>query len=289
MSSPAADRGPRYAKGFCGGNDFVLLIDPEDDVRLTERAVRGLCDRYRGLGGDGVLRLVRTEFAEPALAGDAEWFMDCRNPDGTEAPMCGPGLGLIARYLLDAGLIAEGEVWIGTKVGAKRTLIDDSGTTSVELLPPEFLGSSSVRLGTRDYPGTVISLGNLHLVCFVTTPVETLDLSLEPVLADTGLPAADLDITWANVLADGRLRTRVYEPGTGEMRSCGTAVCAAAAARQLAEGAWGTTVVSTDAGPLSVTLRGYGKTVFTGAASIAAQGTLRTDWITSLDEKAEPA
>ncbi|VVJ20732.1 Diaminopimelate epimerase (EC [Amycolatopsis camponoti] len=285
MSPPAVDQGPRYAKGFCGGNDFVLLIDPDDDVRLTGNAVRGLCDRYRGLGGDGVLRLVRTEFADPALAGDAEWFMDCRNPDGTVAPMCGPGLGLIARYLLDAGLIAPGEVWIGTSVGAKRTVIDDRGTTSIELLPPEFLGSSSVRLGGREYPGSVISLGNLHLVCFVTTPVEALDLSAEPVLAGPGFGDADLDITWVNVLADGRLRTRVYEPGTGEMRSCGTAVCAAAAARQRAEGAWGTTVVDTDAGPLSVTLRGHGKTVFTGAASVAALGTLDATWITSLDKE----
>ena len=55
-----------------------------------------------GIGGDGVLRAVR----------DGErWFMDYRNADGSLSEMCGNGIRVFARYLLDhegASLPARG-------------------------------------------------------------------------------------------------------------------------------------------------------------------------------------
>ena len=90
-----------FAKGHGTGNDFVLLPDPDGALDLTPELVAALCDRRRGLGGDGVLRVVR---ARPApgrrrAAGEAEWFMDYRNADGSLAEMCGNGVRVFARYL----------------------------------------------------------------------------------------------------------------------------------------------------------------------------------------------
>ncbi|MCW2817943.1 MAG: diaminopimelate epimerase, partial [Marmoricola sp.] len=74
-----------FLKGHGTHNDFVLLPDHDGSVRggLDAARVRALCDRRGGIGGDGVLRVVRP---------DGRWFMDYRNADGSAAEMCGNGI-----------------------------------------------------------------------------------------------------------------------------------------------------------------------------------------------------
>ncbi|MGH8967760.1 MAG: diaminopimelate epimerase, partial [Actinomycetes bacterium] len=115
-----------FLKGHGTENDFVLLPDLDgsvhgalSDQEMAER-VRALCDRRAGIGGDGVLRVIRTA----AYAGadrpvsDAEWFMDYRNADGTLAEMCGNGTRVFAEYLRSAGLAGD-EVTFATRAGDK--------------------------------------------------------------------------------------------------------------------------------------------------------------------------
>ncbi|HUL99523.1 MAG TPA: diaminopimelate epimerase, partial [Mycobacterium sp.] len=46
-----------FAKGHGTQNDFVVLPDVEAKLSLTPDVVAALCDRRRGLGADGVLRV----------------------------------------------------------------------------------------------------------------------------------------------------------------------------------------------------------------------------------------
>jgi len=46
-----------FAKGHGTQNDFVLLPDLDAELTLTPAVVSALCDRRRGLGADGVLRV----------------------------------------------------------------------------------------------------------------------------------------------------------------------------------------------------------------------------------------
>ena len=89
-----------FLKGHGTENDFVLLPDHDGTVHgdLSAERVRALCDRRAGIGGDGVLRVIRTE------SGDPEWFMDYRNADGSVAEMCGNGVRVFAHYLRACGL-----------------------------------------------------------------------------------------------------------------------------------------------------------------------------------------
>ena len=90
-------------------NDFVVLPDPDGTGwpadRLDAAMVRRLCERRAGLGGDGVLRVVRSAHVPdaPAVLGEAlghcEWFMDHRNADGSTAEMCGNGIRLFLHAL----------------------------------------------------------------------------------------------------------------------------------------------------------------------------------------------
>ncbi|MFN3922524.1 MAG: diaminopimelate epimerase, partial [Pseudarthrobacter sp.] len=86
--------GLRFSKGHGTGNDFVLVADPEGVHSITAEAVAALCDRHRGIGGDGLIRAVPSRFLPEcrellAAAPDAEWFMDYRNGDGSLSEMCG--------------------------------------------------------------------------------------------------------------------------------------------------------------------------------------------------------
>ena len=39
------------------GNDFLLLLDLEEQHPIDEDRARALCDRRRGVGADGLIRL----------------------------------------------------------------------------------------------------------------------------------------------------------------------------------------------------------------------------------------
>jgi len=147
--------GMRFAKGHGTENDFVILPDPDGELDLTEEAVRLLCDRRAGIGGDGILRVVRTRVLGEALAPSArtaeraEWFMDYRNSDGTVAEMCGNGVRVFARYLLHAGLV-EGDVFeVGTRDGAKEARVEADGDITVDMGRVERQGTSSAKLARQ--------------------------------------------------------------------------------------------------------------------------------------------
>ena len=152
--------GTPFVKGHATGNDFVVLPDPDGTLELTPKRVVALCDRRRGLGGDGVLRVVRTETVGEALpqtpAGSerAEWFMDYRNADGSLAEMCGNGVRLFARYLVDSGPWRGGpRLPILTRAGLVIAQVDGDGIVAVDMPVPEVSGSGTVRLGELDVQG----------------------------------------------------------------------------------------------------------------------------------------
>ena len=83
--------------------------------------VRALCDRRAGIGGDGVLRVVRE--------GDG-WFMDYRNADGSISEMCGNGIRVFVRHLVEEGLVdPAGPIDIATRDGIKTLLLEGDQMT----------------------------------------------------------------------------------------------------------------------------------------------------------------
>nr|WP_252974818.1 hypothetical protein [Janibacter melonis] len=114
----------RFTKGHGTENDFVLLADLDGRLDLSAAQVARLSDRHAGIGGDGVIRVVRTVHAEEpevrAQADEAEFFMDYRNADGSKAQMCGNGTRVFATWLRREGLIGDGESVVATRAGTRR-------------------------------------------------------------------------------------------------------------------------------------------------------------------------
>jgi diaminopimelate epimerase len=271
-----------FAKGHGTGNDFVIIPDLSGALDLTPDLVAALCDRRFGVGGDGVLRVVRAA-AHPegaGAAGGAEWFMDYRNADGSVAEMCGNGVRVYARYLVDAGLSPAGPVALATRSGPVTAVVSGDTVTAV-LARPSVRGRSVARVGDQRLAGTVVDCGNPHLVCRVPDQetLAALDLDAPPAVDAALFPAgANVEVVTAGAGgpgADAWLRARVHERGAGETLSCGSGACAAAAVvlRDAGRDA-GTVLVDLPGGRLTVRLTGRACEL-SGPAVVVAAGTAR--------------
>ncbi|HEY8373999.1 MAG TPA: diaminopimelate epimerase [Pseudonocardiaceae bacterium] len=272
--------GVRFLKGHGTENDFVLLPDPDGELELTERRVRALCDRRRGLGADGVLRVVRANRVPdaPRDVDPTSWFMDYRNADGSVVEMCGNGVRVFATYLVRAGLAEPGEVVVGTRAGARPTVVHPDGSVTVQMGPVRVHGSSTATFGGRSFPGVAVDVGNPHLACVTETDVTGLDLDTPPGY-DLAVFPHGVNVEVVNVLAPDRLRMRVHERGVGETRSCGTGtVAAVAAALHLAGRERGRCTVEVPGGVLRVEVDGARGSTLTGPAVLVAEGELSASW-----------
>lgn len=240
-----------FTKGQGTGNDFVLFADPDATVDLTPERIRAIADRRFGVGGDGVIRAVRSESlpeGQALLAEDpaAAWFMDYHNADGTFAEMCGNGIRVFARYLTESGLVelAPGET---LTVGSRKGLVDIQRTTNgfaADLgrwgLGIEGGGSDDVLVRAKNLdrarPGLGIDVGNPHVVVALATDEELADVDLTYVPVLDPAPAAGANVEFVlpgdPLVQDGvgQITMRVHERGSGETLSCGTGAVAAALA-----------------------------------------------------------
>jgi diaminopimelate epimerase len=282
----------RFAKGHGTENDFVLLADDDGELDLPAERVAALCDRRAGIGGDGLIRAVRTTAlpgraglpgpAAPAGAAEpgggrgraVEWFMDYRNADGSLAEMCGNGLRVFVAYLEHLGRVrlADGdEIAVGTRAGVKRVR-RDGGLLAADLGPWRVVGGAAAAERGHDaavtvageppqLPGLSIDVGNPHVVIALpdTARLAAADLTRAPIVEP--LPEQGTNVELIVPLHTrgedvGHLAMRVHERGVGETRSCGTgAVAAVLAARAWAgEGAPDVWLVDVPGGRLRVTV-----------------------------------
>ncbi|MBO1753298.1 diaminopimelate epimerase [Actinotalea sp. BY-33] len=292
----------RVAKGHGTENDFVLLHDPDGQVDLTPALVRGLADRRAGLGGDGVIRLVRsTRLAEgaDALAEDpsAVWFMDYRNGDGTLAEMCGNGVRVAALFAERLGLWdGTGALALATRAGVRRVHSDPqgSGWYAVDMGGWTMPGGAGAAARGMDAevevpglpvvrPALSIDVGNPHTVLALADAAElaAADLTRPPVVTPTPLAGTNVELvvplgeeTGPDGEVVGRLRMRVHERGVGETRSCGTGACAAAMAVRTWAGAEApsTWLVEVPGGTVRVRALPGGRVELAGPARLVADG-----------------
>ncbi|MFG1778306.1 diaminopimelate epimerase [Micromonospora sp. NPDC049048] len=281
----------QFTKGHGTGNDFVILPDPDNRLDLTPGLVAALCDRRRGLGGDGVLRVVRAAKHPEGidLSDEAEWFMDYWNADGSFAEMCGNGARVFVRYLVATGLAepAEGALPVATRAGVVRALVTDDAI-AVEMRRPRLYDTATATLGGLTLPGTAVDVGNPHLVCALPAGLElaALDLTRAPDVDPAVFPAGvNVEFTAPGEPVDGtdgHVRMRVHERGSAETLSCGTGACAVAAVALRDAGRdTGVLAVDVPGGRLSVTVT-EDSCWLAGPATLVATGTLDPTALTAL-------
>ncbi|WP_130839287.1 diaminopimelate epimerase [Corynebacterium neomassiliense] len=280
-----------FIKGHGTGNDFVIVPDPGVAVDLTADLVRGLADRHRGIGGDGVIRVATTGALLDAGVIDAvpdgvsreDWFMDYRNADGSVAEMCGNGVRVFGHVLADLGLTQADRTVIGTRAGRRELQLHDvrgsAADVSVDMGAPVVLGGSTATLAGVEYRGTGVDMGNPHLACVVAglTPGRLASLPVGDMPEwDAGFFPDGVNLELVTPLSGDEVHMRVHERGVGETLSCGTGtVAAAVAALHDAGRREGQVTVHVPGGEVRVTVSPEGSEL-RGPSRLLFRGTVET-------------
>ncbi len=284
----------RFTKAHGTANDFVVLVDLDDRLDLSASLVRALCDRRRGVGADGVLRL-------GAPRDGAHVFMDYRNADGSIVEMCGNGVRVVAKHVVDHGLVTtDGDrVLVDTRAGVKPVTVsrDAAGRVAevtVDMGPPVLdpgeIPFDARRPGDVQEPITVdgqtltvsaVSMGNPHAVTVVDdvdeAPVRTLGPLVE---VDPRFPKRT-NVEFAQPVSPDTIRLRVWERGVGETAACGTGACATLVALQRLGHAGPNATIHVPGGILTVRYDPdeHPSVFLTGPAVEVAHGELDGQWL----------
>ena len=235
----------QFTKGHGTGNDFVLILDKVGQLDLSEAEIRKICDRNFGIGADGLIVVRPTAGSE---VGDllseepgATWFMDYRNRDGSKAEMCGNGIRVFARFLLEnflAEIPAGSTLPVATRAGIKD--LTQTATGFAVDLGPWKISEDEVLVRAQGLqvarPGLHVNLGNPHVVVALADleELENLELYRAPLLEPASEAGANVEFVVPGdpLVEEGvaSLTMRVHERGVGETLSCGTGVAASAIA-----------------------------------------------------------
>lgn len=272
------------------GNDFVVVVDLDDEFVLSAELVQALCDRRTGVGADGVIRI-----GAPRDGGQV--FMDHWNADGDTPQMCGNGVRVVAKTVLDRGLVpaTDGVLDVATRDGLKPVQVQRGPdgrvrTATVDMGPPRFApdeipvkadDTADVQLEVApELRFAAVSMGNPHAVTEVpdvrTAPVTTVGPLVEH---DAAFPEG-VNVEFAHVVAPDVVDLRVWERGVGETQACGTGACATLVALQARGRTGQQATIRVPGGELSVRYdpATHPSVFLTGPAVEVATATLTEGW-----------
>jgi len=277
MNAPLA-----FSKYQASGNDF-LIID-EVDAPAPSVDVPGLCDRWLGVGADGVIRL--------SVGTGGTFRFALTNADGTPAAVSGNGLRCAAAFLHDRGRISGTAVELVTPAGERAVVLElregcAVGAT-VAMGAPNFTKAAIPMAGPAwetfreqpfdvggglTFPATALTMGNPHVVLFVAEEPERYHVEhIGPAVEHDPRFPERVNVEFAHI-HDGEISARVWERGVGETLACGSGACAVAVAANEAGWAPASVTVRFPGGPLTVERRSDGEVLLGGPVAHVFDGT----------------
>lgn len=284
-----------FFKGHGLGNDYIALDPAELDFELTQRNVRALCDRNRGIGADGILAVTASETAHFGLR--------IYNPDGSEAEKSGNGLRIFAGFLHATGRTRRRNIRIETPGGivgvsldldgegeaTRATVVMGHASFRPKRLPctldvPELV-EQSLRVRSRSLRFTGVSVGNPHCVVFHPDGEEwTRDdlLELGPELEVHEIFPNRANVQLVAATGPRSLSILIWERGAGETLSSGSSACAAAAAAVRLERVRSPVAVRTPGGSLTVSVDEHFDVTLAGEVAEVARGRISPAFLRTL-------
>jgi diaminopimelate epimerase len=231
-------------------NDYLVSEWSLLSGRDPAEAARAICDRHRGVGGDGLLLWDR-ESARP-------FRLKIFNPDGSVAEISGNGLRIFARHLFDQGLVEKELFLVLTDAGEARCQVESMQVVGADLGCPifdfEFLpciaeGSAPLRLDVADREISVfpVSMGNPHAVCIADQWSSEDVQQIGPILERHPWFPNRTNVQFVQIVDNSHLRLQIWERGVGVTHASGTSAAAAVAI------GWNLGLMSS---PVEVSMRG---------------------------------
>lgn len=217
----------RFTKYEGLGNDFLVVDAANEDVVPAALAER-LCDRRRGVGGDGVLLVL------PPSRPENRARMRVINADGSVPEMCGNGLRCVALHLASAGAVPSQvhEFTVETDAGDKPCVVRPDGAGGAEIAIDMGVvsvgGEASITVDGRTFSFALADAGNPHAIAtgaFTRADAERYGHALA---THATFPRGS-NIELVNQTGPDRAEVIVWERGCGITLACGTGACATAA------------------------------------------------------------
>ncbi len=291
--SVTADRpraGAGFFKGHGLGNDY-LVFPFGDGWAASPEAVRAVCDRWRGVGADGIVLHSPPE--------ERPWRLRMFNPDGSEFERSGNGLRVFAACAASRG-------WVGgerfaVEVGGDRVRMRveeclgrgvydvsvEMGRASLDPadagLAPEWRGRPLTHPAEGTLDCTPVSVGNPHCVVFTDDLSDVALSRLGPFLTAHEAFPAGVNVQLARPVSRACVEIGIWERGVGYTLASGTSSCAAAVAaagRGLVD--YGDVEVRMEGGTLQVSVSRELEVTLRGPVQAVAVGRLADGFMESL-------
>lgn len=271
----------RFTKMHGAGNDYIYVNALLYNIPDPEATSIAWSKYHTGIGSDGLVLI-----CEPTVK-DADFRMRIFNADGSEAMMCGNASRCIGKYLYDKGMTDKTTIKLQTLSGIKmlELHLSEDGTTvetvTVDMLEPHFevpeqyapVSEEPLKAAFRSFKGTFVSMGNPHYVVFVDDIKDIDIVRFGSILEHDEAFPQRCNIEFAHVVAPGKIRTRVWERGSGITMACGTGACATAVAASMTGRIERKADILMDGGTLKIEWNeADGHVYMTGPAAYAFEG-----------------
>ena len=272
-----------FTKMHGAGNDYIYVNADIYDIQDPASYAREWSRPHFGIGADGLVLISRSSCAD--------FRMRMFNNDGSEGKMCGNASRCIAKYVYEKGLTDKTEISLETLSGIKHLSLEveesvvrrvkvDMGPARLaskeEVATPDgSLNHVSIVVADQEFSGCFVNVGNPHVVIFVPD-VEAIDLdTVGPQIERHPLFPERINVEFVQKLADGHLKMRVWERGSGITMACGTGACATGVAACIKAVGGNSNIVEMPGGELLIEWNGDGSNIFmTGPAEIVFEGTI---------------
>ena len=265
-------------------NDFLVIDLSTNNPRLSDRdktgLTRGICDRHRGIGADGVI------FSDIQ---DGRFLMRIFNADGSEAEVSGNGLRILTQYLYQKKYAMSKSFVIHSATSDNRVSIVSSRgralVSRISLGKPrfglpeipmkgntEFFISTPFAVTAGELIGTVVNVGNPHIVFFIDSFDFDWQTFGREVENDQRFPART-NVEFAVIKSRKQVVHQSWERGVGVTRASGTGAASTVAAGIISGSLDHEVTVCEPAGNLRISVASLDEDIFlTGPSEYVGEG-----------------
>ncbi|PIE44849.1 MAG: diaminopimelate epimerase [Gammaproteobacteria bacterium] len=226
----------KFSKMHGLGNDFMVVDATAEAFSLTAQQINYLGNRKTGVGFDQLL------VVEPADTAGVDFNYRIFNTDGSEVEHCGNGARCFAKFVKDKGISNKKQLIVKVKKGLISIRYQDDDHIEVDmgqpvLTPSEvpFMYSPDVYqnryelvLGKDKLPASVLSMGNPHVIFFVSNLWQLSLTELGTIIQQSSYFPQSVNVNFVEIIDKSHIELRTYERGVGETDACGTGACASA-------------------------------------------------------------
>ena len=176
------------------GNDFIFI-----NKMLSKEDIKIICDRYFGVGGDGVI-----------VVSNDKTSIKIFNSDGSEANTCGNALLCLGKLYPEINEIK-------TNSGIKKIEKED-GNITINMGVPMIMKGFPKKF--QGIPINVVNIGNIHVIALVDN-VDTFDLEY---FARSIQQYLNANINIVSNVCKTSFKIRTFEFGADETNACGSGI-----------------------------------------------------------------